>query len=211
MAIYGYVRVSSEDQNEARQIEALNKYNIDKWFIEKVSGKDMNRPKLQELLECAQAGDIIVVESISRLTRRLMDFLELMESFSKRGIVFESLKEGVNTNSSFGNFSMTIFAAVSQLERDTIKQRQAEGIELARREGKYKGRRATPRPARWAEYLEFLRERKLTKRELARMLKISRPTLDRLLGAEGLAAADAAFPVPAGTYDQTSGAEGDGA
>jgi DNA invertase Pin-like site-specific DNA recombinase len=184
MAIYGYVRVSSEDQNEARQIEALNKYNIDKWFIEKVSGRDMNRPKLQALLKCAQAGDSIVVESLSRLTRKVIDFLELMESFKARGIIFESLKEGLNTNSTFGKFSMTIFAAVSELERDTINQRQAEGIAIAKREGKYKGRRATPRPARWAEYLGLLRERKITKRELARMLKISRPTLDRLLAAE---------------------------
>ena len=92
-----YVRVSSADQNEARQVEALKKYDIEKWFVEKVSGKDMNRPELQRLLEFAREGDTVYVKDFSRLARSTKDLLELVERFKEKNILLVSFKENLDT------------------------------------------------------------------------------------------------------------------
>jgi DNA invertase Pin-like site-specific DNA recombinase len=185
MANLAYVRVSTDEQNETRQIDALKRYDIDRWFIEKQSGKDVDREQLQELLAYAQAGDKIYTLDLSRLSRSLSDFLQMLESLKARGILLVSLSEGLDLSTPIGELVATIMMKIYEFERIRILSGQRGGIVAAKAEGKYKGRRATPRPARWAEYMELLRERKITKRELARMLKISRPTLDRLIEAEG--------------------------
>jgi DNA invertase Pin-like site-specific DNA recombinase len=184
MAKAAYVRVSSVEQNEARQIEALKNYEPDRWFVEKISGEDMERDQLKKLLDYVRPGDTIYVHDFSRLSRSLSDLLALVETLRTRGVTLVSNKEGFDTSTPTGKLMLAMIGAVNEFERVNMKERQAEGIEIAKREGKYKGRRATPRPARWAEYMELLRERKITKRELARMLKISRPTLDRLMAPD---------------------------
>lgn len=126
-----YVRVSTQEQNTGRQLEALKNHNIDKTYEEKISGKDTNRPMLKAMLEFAREGDTVYIESISRLARNTLDFLKIVEQFTEKGIKLISLKESIDTSTPQGKFMLSVFAALSQLERDTIKQRQREGIDLA--------------------------------------------------------------------------------
>lgn len=115
-----YVRVSSADQNEARQVEALKKYDIEKWFVEKVSGKDMNRPELQRLLEFAREGDTVYVKDFSRLARSTKDLLELVERFKEKNIHLVSLKENLDTSTATGKLMLTMIAAINEFERETF-------------------------------------------------------------------------------------------
>lgn len=135
-----YVRVSTKEQNEARQLEALKPYGIERIYEEKISGKDTNRPQLESLKQYAREGDTIYIESISRLARNTLDFLHLVEFFSSKGVHVVSLKESIDTSTPQGKFMLSVFAALSQLERDTIKQRQREGIDIAIAEGRAYGR-----------------------------------------------------------------------
>ena len=138
----GYIRVSTVEQNTARQEVLMQELDVDKVYIEKVSGKNVNdRLKLQEMLEFIREGDIVVVESISRLARNTKDLLEIVEKLKNKGVVFISKKENIDTDTPSGQFVLTIFGAVAQLERDYILQRQREGIAIAKQEGKYKGRK----------------------------------------------------------------------
>ena len=175
-----YVRVSSADQNEARQVEALKKYDIEKWFVEKVSGKDMNRPELQRLLEFAREGDTVYVKDFSRLARSTKDLLELVERFKEKNIHLVSLKENLDTSTATGKLMLTMIAAINEFERENILERQREGIALAKQRGAYKGRKAVHVKDFGKYYDRYLR-REYTKKELAEELNISRPTLDRLI------------------------------
>ena len=175
-----YVRVSSADQNEARQVEALKKYDIEKWFVEKVSGKDMNRPVLQRLLEFAREGDTVYVKDFSRLARSTKDLLELVERFKEKNIHLVSLKENLDTSTATGKLMLTMIAAINEFERENILDRQREGIALAKQRGAYKGRKAVQVKDFGKYYDRYLR-REYTKKELAEELNISRPTLDRLI------------------------------
>lgn len=175
-----YVRVSSADQNEARQVEALKKYDIEKWFVEKVSGKDMNRPELQRLLEFAREGDTVYVKDFSRLARSTKDLLELVERFKEKNIHLVSLKENLDTSTATGKLMLTMIAAINEFERENILERQREGIALAKQRGAYKGRKAVQVKDFGKYYARYLR-REYTKKELAEELNISRPTLDRLI------------------------------
>ncbi|KYZ75790.1 resolvase [Anaerosporomusa subterranea] len=135
-----YIRVSTVEQNTGRQHEALKAHNIEKVFEEKVSGKDTNRPQLKAMLEFARQSDTIYIESISRLARNTLDFLKIVEQLTAKSVSLISLKENINTSTPQGKFMLSVFAALSQLERDTIKQRQREGIDLALKEGRAYGR-----------------------------------------------------------------------
>ena len=173
-----YVRVSSADQNEARQVEALKEYDIEKWFVEKVSGKDMNRPELQRLLEFAREGDTVYVKDFSRLARSTKDLLELVERFKEKNIHLVSLKENLDTSTATGKLMLTMIAAINEFERENILERQR--IALAKQRGAYKGRKAVQVKDFGKYYDRYLR-REYTKKELAEELNISRPTLDRLI------------------------------
>lgn len=141
--LLGYVRVSTVEQNETRQIEALRQRGVDpeNFFIDKQSGKDVNRPKLKELLAYVRKGDTVVTESISRIARNTKDLLSIVEQLQGKGVEFVSLKESLDTTTPQGKFMLTIFAAMAELERDSILQRQREGIAIAKAAGKYKGRK----------------------------------------------------------------------
>lgn len=138
----GYCRVSTTEQHTGRQLEAFENLGIEKVYTDKQSGKNTNRPQLAEMLSYIREGDTVVVESISRLARNTKDLLETVEKIKSKGADFVSLKENIDTNSVSGKFMLTIFAAMAELERGYILERQAEGIEIAKREGKYKGRSA---------------------------------------------------------------------
>ncbi|WP_195542748.1 recombinase family protein [Massiliimalia timonensis] len=138
MARIGYIRVSTEDQNTARQ--EIQMQDLDKLYIEKVSGKSTQRPELKKMMDYIREGDTIVVESISRFARNTKDLLSLVEELTQKGVAFVSLKESIDTATPQGQFMLTVFGAMAQLERDCILQRQREGIAIAKAEGKYKGR-----------------------------------------------------------------------
>ena len=142
MAKFAYVRVSSLDQNESRQVDAMTALRIPKEniYIEKLSGKDTRRPQLQALLSTVKQGDSITVESISRFARNTKDLLDLVEQLTSKGAEFISLKEALDTTTPTGKFMLTIFGAVAELERGYLLQRQAEGIASAKNRGKHLGR-----------------------------------------------------------------------
>lgn len=137
----GYVRVSTKEQNTARQEVLMETLNVDKMYIDKCSGSNANRPKLKELLSFVRKGDTVIVESISRFARNTKDLLELVELLSSKEVIFISKKENIDTNTPTGKFMLTVFGALYQLERENILQRQREGIEIAKQRGKYKGRK----------------------------------------------------------------------
>lgn len=138
MARIGYVRVSTSEQNTARQ-EAMMQ-DVDKLYVEKISGKNTDRPQLQAMLEYVREGDIVIVESYSRFSRSTSDLLNLVNVLNQKGVAFISLKEKVDTSTPQGRFTMTVFAGLAEYEREQLLQRQAEGIAIAKAAGKYKGR-----------------------------------------------------------------------
>ena len=142
-----YVRVSTKEQNEGRQLEALKQYDVERIFSEKVSGKDTaNRPQLIAMLEHVRKDDVVYVESISRIARSTRDFLRIIDRLTEKGVALVSLKESIDTSTPQGKFMLTVFAALSQLERETIGQRQEEGIKLALDTGHTKTGRPYGRP-----------------------------------------------------------------
>ena len=174
-----YVRVSTVEQNEARQKEALKEYNIDKWFIEKASGKDTKRPKLQEMLEYIREDDTVYVEEFSRLGRSTADLLAIVQQIENAGAKFVSLKESFDTKTPAGKLQMTMMAAIAEFERAMILERQREGIALAKKAGKYKGRKPIS-VSNIDEYYDRYMCRQATKTAIAEELGNSRTTLDKL-------------------------------
>ena len=174
-----YVRVSSVEQNEARQREALQEYKIDRWFVEKASGKDTKRPKLQEMLDYVREDDTVYVEEFSRLGRSTADLLSIVQQLEDAGVKFVSIKEKFDTKTPAGKLQMTMMAAIAEFERAMILERQREGIAIAKRAGKYKGRKAVSIP-NIGEYYDRYMSRQGTKTSIAAELEISRTTLDKL-------------------------------
>ena len=174
-----YIRVSTTDQNTARQEEALKPYGIEKYFIEKVSGKDMKRPKLQEMLDFVREGDIIYCIDFSRLARSTQDLLSIVELLQNKGVNLVSLKENFDTSTPQGRLMLTIIAAINAFERENLLERQREGIAIAKAEGKYKGRKPVEVDDFEPYYTDYM-QRKYNKSQLAKKLKVSRPTLNRL-------------------------------
>ena len=175
-----YVRVSTVEQNEGRQLEALKKYNIDKWNIEKVSGKDMNRPKLQEMLDFVRSGDCIYIHDFSRIARSTKDLLNIVELLEKKEVVLVSNKENIDTSTPTGKLMLTMIGAINEFERQNILEKQREGIALAKQEHKYKGRKEVKIEGFEKHYERYMR-REVSKAQLAKELNISRPTLDKLI------------------------------
>ena len=175
-----YVRVSTVEQNEARQLEALKKYEIERWYVEKVSAKNMDRPKLQELLDFVREGDTVYIHDFSRLARSTTDLLKIVELLEKKQVALVSNKEAFDTSTPTGRLMLTMVGAINEFERANLLERQREGIALAKAAGKYKGRREI-KIDHFPEHYERYRTRQVTKSQLARELGISRPTLDKLI------------------------------
>lgn len=134
MAKVFYARVSTVEQHEGRQIVAAQEHSADKVYLDKQSGKDMNRPQLKAMLDYIREGDTVIVESISRLARSTKDLLQIVEQITGKGAEFVSLKEQIDTHTPQGRFMLTVFAALAELEREQIHQRQAEGIAIRKAE-----------------------------------------------------------------------------
>ena len=175
-----YVRVSTVEQNEARQVEALKKYGIDKWFTEKVSAKDTNRPQLQAMLEFAREGDTLYIHDFSRLARSTSDLLKMVELLQNKGVHLVSNKESIDTSTPTGKLMLTMLGAIYEFERTNLLERQREGVAIAKTQGKYKGRKEIKIDNFGTQYQKYL-NRELSKVQLAKALHISRPTLDKLI------------------------------
>lgn len=137
----GYVRVSTKEQNTVRQDELMKTLGVERVFIDRLSGKDTNRPQLQEMMGFIRAGDTLVVESYSRLSRSTTDLLKIVDDLNEKGVQFISQKEQIDTTTPAGKFMLAVFASIYQFERDTLLERQKEGITEAKKAGKYKGRK----------------------------------------------------------------------
>lgn len=177
-----YVRVSTVEQNEERQVEALEKHGIEKWFIEKISAKDTNRPQLQAMLDFAREGDTIYIHDLSRLARSTVDLLSIVDRLNEKGVALVSNKESIDSSTPTGKLMLTMIGAINEFERANLLERQREGIAIAKREGKYHGRHEIViDDAVFAEAYARYQRRELTKTAMAAELGVSRPTLDKLI------------------------------
>lgn len=142
----GYIRISTTDQNTARQELLMEQLGVDEVYIDRMSGKNTNRPELQKMMEYVRRGDTVIVESISRFARNTRDLLDLVEKLSAKGVEFVSKKEAIDTATPIGKFMLTVFGAVAELALEYILQRQREGIAIAKANGIYKGRKPIQPP-----------------------------------------------------------------
>ncbi len=184
MKTYFYIRVSSKEQNTIRQEVKAKEFNIPKEqvFIEKVSGKNVtDRPVLTNMMSVLKNGDKLIVDSISRFARNTKDLIGLVEELNNKGIIFVSLKEAIDTTTPTGMFMLTIFGAVAQLERDYIKDRQMEGIAIAKEEGKFKGRKPIDYPKQWDKYYNMMKEGTIKGVDVMRILDLKKTTFYKLV------------------------------
>lgn len=181
MANIAYVRVSTVEQNEGRQVEMMKAHSIDKTFIEKASGKDTARPELMTMIDYARDGDTVYIESFSRLARNTIDLLNLIETLGNKGIKVVSLKEGLDSGTPTGKLMLTMIGAIATFERDNLLERQKEGIALAKAEGKYKGRKSKELPENFKTLYDQYKNREITKGKLAELCGVSRPVMDKLI------------------------------
>ena len=182
MSKIGYIRVSTEKQETARQQEIMNNYQVDRIFSEKLSGANTDRPQLKAMLDYVREGDTLYIESISRLGRSAKDLLNIIDTLTAKGVTLISHKESIDTDTPTGKFMLTVFAALSQLEREQLKLRQREGIEIAKAQGKYTGRK--PIEIDWEKFGRLYTEWKsknITGRDFMRRMDLSVNTFYRRL------------------------------
>jgi DNA invertase Pin-like site-specific DNA recombinase len=179
----GYVRVSSFDQNPERQLEQVA---VDRVFTDTASGKDTRRPELERMLAFVREGDTVVVHSMDRLARNLDDLRRLVQELTRRGVRIAFVKEGLTftgEDSPMANLLLSVMGAFAEFERALIRERQREGIALAKQRGAYKGRKRALSPERVAELRQRIAAGE-TKATLARAYGISRETLYQALRKE---------------------------
>lgn len=172
----GYVRVSSAEQNEARQLEAFKDLGLYKIYVEKISAKDANRPLLRHMLDYVREGDTVYIKDFSRLARSTKDLLDIIDGLNKRKIKLISLKENLDTETPTGKLMLTMMAAIYEFERENMLERQREGIALAKRKGKYKGRRPVQKPDNWVEVFNQYMSRQITAKNAMEILGLKRNT-----------------------------------
>lgn len=180
--IYGYARVSTEEQCLDRQIDALKAAGVkeENIFKEKMTGTKSSRPKLNALLDVVQEGDTVVVESLNRLGRSSSDLINLMKTFNDKGVILKSLKENLNFSTPTGVMMSQLFAILAEFERSVIVERVKEGVAAARARGRVGGRPSTPQKT-IDKALQMYDLHNLTVSEICRACGISRPTLYKAL------------------------------
>ena len=181
----GYIRVSTQEQNTVRQEELMKLLGTDQIYIDRMSGKNTNRPELQAMMDYVRKGDTVVVESISRFARNTRDLLELVEQLKEKEVVFVSQKEAIDTATPTGKFMLTVFGAVAELEREYILQRQREGISIAKENGVYKGRKPISNPD-FLPMVKKWRRGEITASEAMRRLGMAPTTFYRKVRRESL-------------------------
>ena len=177
---FGYARVSTEQQNLDRQLDALRKYGCDTIYNEKMTGTKRDRPELAKLLDRMTEGDTVVIESLSRLGRSTKDLIELTELFQSKGVHLVSLKESIDTSTSTGKLLFTLMSAIAQFERDVIADRTREGLKSARARGRTGGRPRTDADA-VRKAIKLYNTRQYSIREIEELTGVKKSTLYRNL------------------------------
>ena len=179
----GYIRVSTAEQNTARQEVLMQTLGVDAVYIDRMSGKSTDRPELQRMMSFVREGDTVIVESISRFARNTHDLLDLIEKLTERNVEFMSKKESIDTTTPTGKFMLTVFGAVAELERSYILQRQREGIEIAKERHVYRGRKPIER-FDFGPVVSLWRNGSITAVEAMRRLNMSPSTFYRKVRRE---------------------------
>jgi DNA invertase Pin-like site-specific DNA recombinase len=172
----GYVRVSSVDQNTDRQLDGVE---LDRTFTDKASGKDTKRPELEHLLKFVREGDLVIVHSLDRLARNLDDLRRIVSELTRRGVKIQFLKESLTftgEDSPMANLLLSVMGAFAEFERALIRERQREGVAIAKQRGAFKGRKKALNLDQVDQLKKILAAGK-TKVEAARELGISRETV----------------------------------
>ena len=175
----GYIRVSTQEQNTIRQEVMMEQLGVEELYIDKASGKNTDRPELKKMMAYVRRGDTVIVESISRFARNTRDLLDLVERLTEKHVEFVSRKEAIDTTTPTGKFMLTVFAAVAELEREYILQRQREGIAIAKEQGKYTGRKPMPLPDNFERVVARWRAVEITAAEAMRQTGLKTNTFYR--------------------------------
>jgi DNA invertase Pin-like site-specific DNA recombinase len=180
--IFGYARVSTQEQNLDRQLDILKNEGAEEIIQEKVSGIKYSRPELFKLLDKLRKGDIILVTDLTRLSRGTKDLFSLVEQIEKREANIKSLKESwLDTTTPQGKLMFTLMAGINQFERDLISQRTKEGLEAARKRGKFGGRKEKLDIDQKKALYQLYQQKELTVKAICEMFKISKPTLYKVV------------------------------
>jgi len=177
--LVGYIRVSTEEQNTARQEAALSELNLDKVFTDKASGKDTDRPQLTAALAHLREGDTFVIYSMDRLSRSLNDLITTVKSLTAKGVKVQFIKECLTftgENNPMANLMLGVMGSLAEWERSVIRERQLQGIAIAKASGAYKGRKKALSDAEQTE-LKALAASGVAKTALAEQFGVSRQTL----------------------------------
>lgn len=180
--VVGYARVSTLEQNIERQEVALNELGCERVFIDKMSGKNTDRPKFNAMMDFVREGDTLIVSEYNRLSRSTKDLLATIEELENKGVVVKSIKENLDTSTPQGKLILTIFAGLAEFERTLMLQRQAEGIERAKLAGKYKGRKCKEYDKDLLnQVISGLADKSLTVTKAAELLGVTRATVYNIL------------------------------
>ena len=184
MAVYGYARVSTVEQNLERQIEALKEAGCQEIFMDKITGATMERPQLQKLFNTLQAGDTIIITDLTRFARSQKDLFQLVDMIKEKGWFLKSLKDSwleISNENAYSKFLLQVMSAVSELERNLIKERQKEGIKLAKEKGIYNGRpkKYTEKNPRLVHAFELVKSGTHTIKEACNITGVSEATFYR--------------------------------
>jgi DNA invertase Pin-like site-specific DNA recombinase len=177
--IFGYARVSTDDQTLVSQIDALKGAGAERIFQEKKTGKNRNREELKKLLEHLRDNDVIIVTKYDRLARSLRDLIDIVEAIRERGAGFRSLGEDIDTTTSTGRLIFHVFGSIAEFERERIVERTKEGLEAARRRGRVGGRPSALNKDQKDEVRRMRDEEKRPVAEIARIFGVSRQTIVR--------------------------------
>jgi DNA invertase Pin-like site-specific DNA recombinase len=181
MSVIGYARVSTVDQNLDSQLEQLKAAGCEKIYQEKASGAKVDRPELAAMLDYCREGDTVVVSKLDRVARSTAHLLTIVDTFEKSGVAFKVLNISLDTSTPTGKLMLSMLAAIGQFEREMMLERQREGVEIAKRAGKYTGRKATAQ-AQAGKVMELLQQG-LTKQAVADSLKIGVASVYRIAGS----------------------------
>lgn len=179
--LFGYARVSTQDQNLNRQLDALTKAGANQIYKEKITGTKKDRPELIKLLDHARKGDTIVVADLTRLSRSTRDLVALSEELKAKGIELISLKETIDTTTATGKMMFGMLAVLAQFERDQLSERTLEGLASARARGHLGGRKEKLDSSKKKAVYELYMSEKSTLKEICSMFDISAPTIYKVV------------------------------
>lgn len=177
----GYARVSTEDQLQDAQLDALNSAGCERVYRESYSGQSKNRPELERMIDALREGDIVVVQRLDRLGRSLKDLIELLDGFKQQGVQFISLNENIDTTTAVGELAFHMIGSIAQFERRLISERTKAGLDAARARGRKGGRKPKLTETDIKRAKAMLSDPEMTKSEVAEHFGVSRPTLNKAL------------------------------